>query len=192
MRTTWGLMAVALLVVGCGTVTPADEEDPGAARRAQAGHPLVDGAGGAGDQDAGATGAGGAASIDAGGTGGMTGAGGATGAPACAAAVLRANCTSCHNPGQESIYADLDLLSLGAGGRLVGVLAASGADSNAACSGKGFLLDRGTLPATGVLIDKINFRGCGVGMPYAGAMMASADRACLQAWADGLVAAAGP
>jgi hypothetical protein len=54
-------------------------------------------------------------------------------------------------------------------------------------------LNRGTLPATGIFIDKINFtKGCGSGMPYLTSKMSDADIACLQAWANGLVMLVGP
>jgi hypothetical protein len=108
-----------------------------------------------------------------------------------AAAILQASCGSCHLSPPQPIYANLDLLSPGVAARLVGVPAYTGAAG--ACSGQGNLLNAGTLPATGILIDKIDFlQTCGTGMPFGTATPLSAgDRQCLHAWASGLVAAVG-
>jgi hypothetical protein len=136
-------------------------------------------------------------------TGGATGAGGSIGGGAgggtgnvitsCANAmtVLASNCFDCH--GSSPIYANLDLMSAGVETRLVGVAASVGAPMSM-CAGKGNLLNHGTLPATGILIDKINNRQtCGGLMPYlAGMTIAAADIDCLQQWANGLVATVGP
>jgi hypothetical protein len=87
------------------------------------------------------------------------------------------------------------LMSAGVAQRLVGKPAAAAAGTNGAmCTGKGNLLDRGTLPATGILLDKINFRAgvCGSTMPLGGTKLAQADLDCLQAWANGLVSSIGP
>ncbi len=133
-----------------------------------------------------------------GGSGGQNG--GADAGPivtTCANAmtVLQDNCTACHNPGADTIYANLDLMSAGVAGRLVGKPASTSTTANGMCGGKGNLLNSGTLPATGILIDKItNFSNpvCGMGMPYAGSKLAQTDLDCLQAWANGLVSSVGP
>ena len=136
-----------------------------------------------------------------GGTGGAAvGVGGSGGAvvTSCANAisVLQNNCSiSCHNPGSDSSYANLDLMSDGFAQRLVGQPASTSTSANGQCAGKGNLLNRGTLPATGILIDKINFKVgvCGEGMPFGNPGPINAtDLACLQAWANGLVASVGP
>jgi hypothetical protein len=155
-----------------------------------AGGGLTGGSGGTGE--AGATGAGGA--IGAAGAGGTVGAGGdGSVATSCAnaATVLATNCTQCHSgPTPPTIYANLDLQSPGVAARLVGVVAYTGASG--ACAGQGNLLDPGALPATGILIDKINFaQSCGVGMPSGLPMLSQSDVDCLQAWANGLVASVG-
>jgi hypothetical protein len=94
-------------------------------------------------------------------------------------------CTICHSAASAASFANLDLMSDGVAMRLVGVAAATG--NNGMCGGKGNLLDKTTLPATGILIDKIKgTQTCGVRMPQGG-MLSAADTACLQAWANGLV-----
>jgi hypothetical protein len=96
-------------------------------------------------------------------------------------------CTaSCHNPAGQATFADLDLMSDGVATRLVDVPATTG--GTGMCSGKGNLLDKTTLPATGILIDKIKgTQTCGGRMPLGGSL-SSAETDCLQAWANGLVA----
>jgi len=143
-------------------------------------------AGAIGQAGSGAPGMGGAS-----GTG--TGGGGGSVPTSCSNAtnVLLTNCFQCHSNPPQIIYANLDLQSSGVAARLVGVKAYTGASGE--CVGLGNLLDRGTLPATGILIDKINFmQTCGAGMPYGAlAPMAQTDIDCLQAWANGLVASVG-
>jgi hypothetical protein len=131
------------------------------------------------------------------GAGGGNGAGGSPGGAdagpvltSCANSmtVLMSNCTVCHNNPPSELFANLDLLSDNVGQRLVGVPGSSAGMCSAA--GNGNLLNRTVLPATGILIDKINGRqSCGMSMPYGSPMMAPADIACLQAWANGLVSA---
>jgi len=98
-----------------------------------------------------------------------------------------AMCIVCHSATAKSAYADLDLMTDGVAMRLVGVPATT-TGANGVCGGKGNLLNKTTLPATGILIDKIKgTQTCGVRMPQGG-MLSAADTACLQAWANGLVA----
>jgi hypothetical protein len=148
----------------------------------------------------------GGAAPDAGGSGGNTGAGGAAphdGGDAASVPlscdnseiVLQVNCTTCHSPGAATFSAGLDLMSDGVAMRLVGKPAATANVNNGAmCAGKGNLLNRGTLPATGILIDKINaITGlCGFPMPLEGDKLQQEDLDCLQAWANGLVNSIGP
>jgi hypothetical protein len=134
---------------------------------------------------------------NSGGSGGQTGGDAGPVVTSCANAmtVLSDNCSgSCHNPGADAIYANLDLMSDGVAGRLVGKPASTTTTANGMCGGKGNLLNSGTLPATGILIDKINFKTgvCGSGMPFAGTKLAQTDLDCLQAWANGLVSSVGP
>jgi hypothetical protein len=147
---------------------------------------------------------------DAGGSGGSSGNGGSAGSHDGGDAasvplscdnimlVLGVNCTTCHSPGAAAFSAGLDLQSDGVAQRLVGKPAATATATNGAmCAGKGNLLNRGTLPATGILIDKINASTpspslCGSPMPLEGAQLQQEDLDCLQAWANGLVNSVGP
>jgi hypothetical protein len=109
--------------------------------------------------------------------------------------VLENNCTGCHAMLSAPFSGGLDLDTTGVAQRLVGKPTATMTSSNQAmCGGKGNLLNRGTLPATGVLIDKINqIPGvCGSPMPLGAAKLAQEDLDCLQAWANGLVNSVGP
>jgi hypothetical protein len=130
------------------------------------------------------------------GSGGSDGAGGTTGTVplSCSDAmtVLLNNCGSCHTNPPQLIYANLNLSTAAAQQNLVGQAAYTGASGE--CSGMGFILNKGTPPATGILIDKINGRQtCGASMPQSPLpLLSSTDIACLQAWANGLVNAAGP
>ena len=109
--------------------------------------------------------------------------------------VLQDNCITCHTMLSAPYVGSLDLQSAGVAQRLVGKPAATMTANNLAmCTGKGNLLNRGTLPATGVLIDKINQPPgvCGNPMPFAAPKLAQVDLDCLQAWANGLVNSVGP
>jgi hypothetical protein len=167
------------------------------------GYTYVPPSGAGGDTSGGGVGGdtgGGAGGDTGGGAGGDTGggAGGATadgGIPTSCAnsdSILRNNCIGCHVTPPQPIEANLDLQSAGVAQRLVGHPADTGSFS--ACQGKGNLLDRGTLPATGILIDKITHAtpACGASMPYAAPLLSLSDQACLQAWANGLVESVGP
>ncbi len=109
--------------------------------------------------------------------------------------VLEDNCIGCHTMIGSPYSGGLDLDSAGVAQRLVGKPAAAvSATNQAMCTGKGNLLNRGTLPATGVLIDKIKGGPglCGNPMPLGAPMLAQEDLDCLQAWANGLVNSVGP
>ncbi len=110
--------------------------------------------------------------------------------------VLENNCTGCHTVLSAPFSGGLDLMSDNVAARLVGKPTSTMTSTNQAmCSGKGNLLNRTTLPATGVLIDKINqVPGvfCGNPMPYGAPKLAQEDLDCLQAWANGLVNSVGP
>jgi len=145
----------------------------------------------------------------AGGSGNMTGAGGSSsGNPdaghdagavplSCdnSMLVLENNCIGCHSMSDGPFVGGLDLETAGVAQRLVGKPTATMTATNQAmCAGKGNLLNRGTLPAKGILIDKINqLPGvCGNPMPLGGAKLQPEDLDCLQAWANGLVNSVGP
>lgn len=109
--------------------------------------------------------------------------------------VLQDNCITCHTMLDAPYLGSLDLESAGVAQRLVGKPAATVTANNMAmCTGKGNLLNRGTLPATGVFMDKINQPPgvCGNPMPFAAPKLAQEDLDCLQAWANGLVNSVGP
>jgi hypothetical protein len=147
------------------------------------------GNGGAGDP----TGTGGDG--DPGGAGGMGGGGDGiqTSCPN-AASLIQTSCGSCHaSPPVAVAYTSLDLLGAGVAARLVGHPADTANASSDQCAGRGNILNIGTLPATGILIDKINgAQTCGVSMPFAAVTPLSAsDIACIQAWANGLVQSVG-
>jgi hypothetical protein len=145
---------------------------------------------------------------DGGGTGGSGGAGNhpdggdAGSVPlACdnAMLVLENNCTGCHTMSTAPFSGGLDLVTPNVAQRLVGKPTATMNSMNQAmCGGKGNLLNRGTLPATGIFIDKIKANPavpgsvCGSPMPLGGSMLAQEDLDCLQAWANGLVNSVGP
>jgi hypothetical protein len=132
----------------------------------------------------------GSLSFDYAGTGGSPGGndGGVVTSCANAMAVLQTNCGACHTTASPS-FGNLDLISANPAARLVDV----GGSSAGSCSGKGNLLNSGTAPATGILIDKITGHPtCGVSMPFGAAMLNATDLTCLQQWANGLVAGVAP
>jgi hypothetical protein len=114
-------------------------------------------------------------------TGGKSGGGGCDNAPT----IITNQCSTCHASESPS-FGNLDLLAPGVATRLVGHAAQGPAPTG--CMGQGNLLETGTVPAKGILIQKINkTQTCGTEMPPGGNLSPS-DIACLQAWADGLVA----
>ena len=125
--------------------------------------------------------------------GGATGAGGGTGIASCpdAPRLLDTHCFACHGSPPIATFGTLDLEADGVAGRVVGQ--AAYAEAGGLCGGMGNLLEPGTLPATGILIDKLRFtQDCGMGMPFgAVAPLAAAELECLQTWANGLVMMAG-
>ena len=129
---------------------------------------------------------------DGGGSGGTGGTdSGVATSCATSSSVLQV-CYTCHNSGSASSFANLDLMTAGVETRLVNVPAAT-SGGMAACGGKGFLLNKGVVPATGILIDKLKgTQTCGISMPWDQPMLGAADIACLQAWANGLVTTVGP
>jgi len=108
--------------------------------------------------------------------------------------ILHDSCGGCHtSPPLAVVYTSLDLLAANAAARLVGYAADSANASADMCAGKGNILNRSTLPATGILIDKINgVQTCGQAMPFATTPLAQSDKDCIQAWANGLVQSVGP
>lgn len=94
---------------------------------------------------------------------------------------------ACHGSPPAVVFGGLDLQTAGVAGRVVGKAAFTGAGG--LCGEMGDLLEPGTLPATGILMDKIRFaQDCGAGMPFGAlAPLAAAEQECLQGWANDLV-----
>ena len=105
--------------------------------------------------------------------------------------LIETHCMACHGSPPAVVFAELDLQTASVAARLVGQAAYTGAGG--LCAGMGNLLDPDTLPATGILIDKIRFtQHCGAGMPFGAlAPLAAAEQECLQGWANNLVMMAG-
>jgi hypothetical protein len=144
-----------------------------------------------------ASGAGAAAT----GTGGNGASGGTGGATPCTgsndgATLIMTTCASgyCHNPANDFTCGGLDLtVDTTIGARLVGVYPTGTDGSNCGGSSKPYL-EPAVTPAAGLLIDKITLpQGpalCGYAMPFGAAMLSSAQQACVEQWAEGLVMAA--
>jgi hypothetical protein len=137
---------------------------------------------------------------------GTTGAAGTSGAP-CDAMPLFAleddktnphgrSCTidgACHD--SKGSAANFDMTTAGWQNRLVGKLPAGGGTLASMCKpGAGAntpYLVAGSSPATGLFLEKINANPpCGVRMPNLGSPFNATELACVQSWANGLVAAA--
>jgi hypothetical protein len=116
---------------------------------------------------------------------GMMGTGG-MGATNCAQTVLTTNCamSNCHN-GVGVVYAGLNLTWPVDRAKVVGVMPSQ----LSACLSSNFL-EPGVTPATGLLIDNLKSSTvkCGVAMPYLLNPLSDTDVACLQSWANDLVA----
>ncbi len=72
---------------------------------------------------------------------------------------------------------------------LVGVGPPDGAPSSNLCKGKGLNYLNKTQPATGLLLDKLKPNPpCGEQMPYHLPGLSASDMACMQKWANNIVA----
>jgi len=123
-----------------------------------------------------------------GGTGGSgnMGSGGANGS--CAQTVITTNCAmaACHSSIVK--FAGLNLSSWPIDpATIVGVKPQDGSGST--CTSENFL-DGSSSPATGLIIENLqdSTLKCGVRMPYQLPALSASDVACLQAWANDLVA----
>jgi hypothetical protein len=95
---------------------------------------------------------------------------------------------ACHD-GMGSA-AGFDMLTPGWETHLVGVASAGGGAGTLASLCKGMVyLNKGTVPATGLFIDKLtkNPPPCGVAMPNLPPLLNATEKACVQSWADHLV-----
>jgi hypothetical protein len=102
-------------------------------------------------------------------------------------------CTGlCHAPGATSPSAGggFDMMTAAWDKKLVGAGTPASAPDTNLCKGKGLnYLDK-KQPATGLFLDKLRPNPpCGQSMPPVGAALSVAERACVQKWADALVAA---
>jgi hypothetical protein len=111
------------------------------------------------------------------------GAGGMTGTANCQVALLAGKCAipGCHSGSAPTAGLDLGAADLAA--TLVDHDTGDSA-SGSMCNGMK-LLNSGTNPATGVLIDKITASTCGAMMPI-GSALTTAERTCLVTWATTL------
>ena len=115
------------------------------------------------------------------------GAGGSTGNANCQVELLASKCAipGCHSGSTPTAGLDLGAADLAA--RLVDHDTGDSA-SGSMCSGMK-LLNGGSNPATGVLIDKITAPTCGVMMPI-GTPLTTAQTTCLKDWATTLTSPA--
>jgi hypothetical protein len=180
-----GALFTLLALTGCpGTL------DPDVAKMASGGGATT----GTGGSATGGTGGGG--------TGGSTGTGGTasncTGAMDGATLVTN-NCatTFCHIPGalNDGTCGGLDLtVDANIASRLIGVLPTGNDGSVCGGTTKPYL-DAGSNPATGLLIDKMTMSSgaalCpgGASMPFGLGLLPTAQRTCIQQWAEGLIMA---
>jgi hypothetical protein len=129
---------------------------------------------------------------DSGGSGGSSGdAGKLPEGCAQAAAIFTAHtCTTiCHKAEVASAYGGFDMTTPGWEKRLVGAGPPSNAPPSNMCKGKGFIYLNKTQPATGLFLDKLGpTPPCGVRMPQLLNPLSSTEIACVQKWANNVVA----
>jgi hypothetical protein len=174
-----GVVATSLGLMGCpGSLDPA----------------LLSNATGAGGTSGGGTGSGGTSSVNC--TGNLAG-----------ATLVTTNCAvgGCHTTADAPLLgANLDLtVNATIGSRLVGVVSTATVNNSAAPDCVGFseaLLNAGTSPATGLLVQKIQTNPscsesntppcCGSSMPFGTPALSSTQQQCIIQWATTLTAAA--
>ncbi|HVZ72120.1 MAG TPA: hypothetical protein VHJ20_07080 [Polyangia bacterium] len=141
---------------------------------------------------------GGSGGGETGGTGGGGGGGGGAGGSGCDAKALflahgclGVGCHTANNPA-----ANFDMTTAGWETKLVGTAptqvpaSSNGIPSECVDKGKVFLV-KGSNPATGLFMEKLkNNPSCGLQMPFLQPALSTTDVACIQTWANGLVAAA--
>ena len=129
-----------------------------------------------------------AGSLDPGivGGGGASGGMGGSSGNGCEVTIFADQCAGCHGTGTSG-SAGLDLTSPNPETRMLGKM--GGTTNTGVCSTM-TLLVKGSVPATGVFVDKITMMTppCGTSMPY-GSLPNGPDTACLISWANRVAAA---
>jgi hypothetical protein len=190
------LVALLSLAAACSGDRGFLPSDGGAGAAAGAGGGGSAGSGGAGN---GATFTGAAGSGGAAAGAGAAGFGGAAGQPATCDAkpvfekYFCAVAGACHDA--RGSGGNFDMATAGWERKLVGVLPKGGGDIPSKCAslGRPYLI-AGRLPAEGLFLDKLKPPPpCGDQDPLIGGPITPADLACIQSWANGIVAdATGP
>jgi hypothetical protein len=101
-------------------------------------------------------------------------------------------CLACHSTGNAPMFGGFDMEKAGWAEAMVGGLIPDNAPATNLCKGKGFVfLERGTLPARGLFIDKLQpAPPCGARMPQIG-MLTPTELICIENWANGVVVRVG-
>jgi hypothetical protein len=102
-------------------------------------------------------------------------------------------CLACHSTATAATNGGFDMEVAGWEKKLVGVSTPADAPSTSLCRGKNLVfLEAKTQPARGLFLDKIRLAmpPCGVQMPRLLPKLNAGDTACIEAWANGIVAAA--
>ena len=95
---------------------------------------------------------------------------------------------ACHNA--MGYAANFDMASPGWERCLVGVNPKGGGMTPSMCAGKGPYLNTGSPPAAGLFLQKLTVgRPCGDQMPQIGTKLTNQEMACVQSWANTLLAA---
>ena len=122
------------------------------------------------------------------------GGGGGTGVQACdPTPIFRMKfcfAANCHDA--MGTAANFDMATTDWQTRLVGVDPKGGGANPSLCAGQGPYLAAGTLPATGLFMDKVKETttpACGVLMPQVGTKLTASEFDCVQSWANALVMA---
>ena len=144
--------------------------------------------------------------LQVGGVDGQAGSGGSGGTPAGGPDAVEAvmpsecdvdrtfatKCVACHSTAAAPTFGGFDMERAGWAEAMIGGTIPNNAPPTNKCAGQGFVfLERGTLPARGLFMDKLQATPpCGVKMPQVGTLN-QAELPCIQIWANNLVASAG-
>ena len=102
-------------------------------------------------------------------------------------------CLACHSTASAATNGGFDMEIAGWEKKLVGMTTPANAPATSLCRGKNLVfLEAKTQPARGLFLDKIRLATppCGVQMPRLLPKLSAGDTACIEAWANGIVAAA--
>ncbi|HET6285095.1 MAG TPA: hypothetical protein VFH73_29325 [Polyangia bacterium] len=108
------------------------------------------------------------------------------------AQTILAACLACHSTATAATNGGFDMEVTDWDKKLVGMSTPVTAPSTSLCKGKNLVfLEARTLPARGLFLDKIRLAmpPCGVQMPRLLPKLGTQDTACIEAWANGIVAA---